>query len=473
MKKQIAVLTAAVLAAAAVAGCSSKQAETPSTEAPSATEASTEASAEEMNADIVIVGASGAGFAAALQAVEEGIPAENILILEKGETSSGSALSVMAGMNAADSAYQQNAGIEDDVEVYAADINAAGDNLGDPELVNYLSESAKESLEWLSGMGLELSMISQDSGSTLPRTHRPSDDRSAGEAVMSLLESKVEELKIPVMYEVETSEILLDEDGEVAGVMAVTSGGEQKINCQAVVLAGGGFGANQSMVAEYIPDLAEVKSVSDATATGACIALGQAAGAVVTNMDQAELYPLVETQSGTLISQDLYRAGAILVNNAGERFVDETQVGNKIAKTMLEQPEGYAYLIYDGVVKERESLTDDYESAGLAKQGATAEELAEAIGVPADALAATLGGVMGEGPYYAIRCEPAILTTLGGLQITNCAEVMNEEEIIPGLFAAGDVAGGIHGSSILDGDYVTAMLVFGRTAGTEAAGVVD
>ena len=213
MKKQIAVLTAAVLAAAAVAGCSSKQAETPSTEAPSATEASTEASAEEMNADIVIVGASGAGFAAALQAVEEGIPAENILILEKGETSSGSALSVMAGMNAADSAYQQNAGIEDDVEVYAADINAAGDNLGDPELVNYLSESAKESLEWLSGMGLELSMISQDSGSTLPRTHRPSDDRSAGEAVMSLLESKVEELKIPVMYEVETSEILLDEDG--------------------------------------------------------------------------------------------------------------------------------------------------------------------------------------------------------------------------------------------------------------------
>ena len=140
---------------------------------------------------------------------------------------------------------------------------------------------------------------------------------------------------------------------------------------------------------------------------------------------------------------------------------------------MLEQPEGYAYLIYDGVVKERESLTDDYESAGLAKQGATAEELAEAIGVPADALAATLGGVMGEGPYYAIQCEPAILTTLGGLQITNCAEVMNEEEIIPGLFAAGDVAGGIHGSSILDGDYVTAMLVFGRTAGTEAAGVVD
>ena len=376
-------------------------------------------------------------------------------------------------MNAADSAYQQNAGIEDDVEVYAADINAAGDNLGDPELVNYLSESAKESLEWLSGMGLELSMISQDNGSTLPRTHRPSDDRSAGEVVMSLLESKVEELKIPVMYEVETSEILLDEDGEVAGVMAVTSGGEQKINCQAVVLAGGGFGANQSMVAEYIPDLAEVKSVSDATATGACIALGQAAGAVVTNMDQAELYPLVETQSGTLISQDLYRAGAILVNNAGERFVDETQVGNKIAKTMLEQPEGYAYLIYDGVVKERESLTDDYESAGLAKQGATAGELAEAIGVPADALTATLGGVMGEGPYYAIQCEPAILTTLGGLQITNCAEVMNEEEIIPGLFAAGDVAGGIHGSSILDGDYVTAMLVFGRTAGTEAAGVVD
>ena len=75
--------------------------------------------------------------------------------------------------------------------------------------------------------------------------------------------------------------------------------------------------------------------------------------------------------------------------------------------------------------------------------------------------------------YYAIQCEPAILTTLGGLQITNCAEVMNEEEIIPGLFAAGDVAGGIHGSSILDGDYVTAMLVFGRTAGTEAAGVVD
>ncbi len=228
MKKQIAVLTAAVLAAAAVAGCSSKQAETPSTEAPSATEASTEASAEEMNAYIVIVGASGAGFAAALQAVEEGIPAENILILEKGETSSGSALSVMAGMNAADSAYQQNAGIEDDVEVYAADINAAGDNLGDPELVNYLSESAKESLEWLSGMGLELSMISQDSGSTLPRTHRPSDDRSAGEAVMSLLESKVEELKIPVMYEVETSEILLDEDGEVAGVMAVTSGASRR-----------------------------------------------------------------------------------------------------------------------------------------------------------------------------------------------------------------------------------------------------
>lgn len=477
MKRKLVLLTAAALMAASVAGCGAKKAaETESTvSTPSEAEKTTETVSEEKNADIVIVGASGAGYAAAIQAVDEGVAAENIMILEKGEKRVDAAAAAMGGMNAAESDYQINAGIEDDVETYAADINKAGDNMGDPELVTYMADSAKESLEWLKDMGLELSMISSDNGSTVPRTHRPADDSSAGTAIMNLLESKTEELKIPVVYGTETTGILFDEEGEVSGVTAVTSEGEQKINCKAVIIASGGFGANQSMVSEYIPDLAEVKSVSDETATGAGISLAQSAGAAVVNMDQAELYPLVDIQTGTMVTQDLYRMGAVLVNNSGERFVDEAaEVGNKVAKAMLQQPDGYAYVVFDEKVKNSEPAVADYEAAGIVKMGATVEELAQTLGVPADAFASTLNGVLSDGPYYAIQCSPRILTTLGGVKITNCAEAVNgEDEVIPGLFAAGDVTGGVHGSSILDGDYLTAMLVFGRTAGTEAAGMVQ
>lgn len=474
-KKIISVLTAAVLVTSVVAGCSNKNV-TDNTTAESTTEESTketEPEAAEKSADIVILGATGSGLAAAIQAVEEGTPAEKIMILEAGDKNQSELMNHMEAYNAADSTYQRNAGVEDDIDKYIEEIKAAGGETVNEELAVYLGENAAGGLSWLVELGVDLTTISQDNGSSVPRSHRPSDGKPAGTAIMKALEDKTAELKIPFTYNANVKEIVLNEEGEVSAVKADTKDGEVLINCKSLILANGGFGANKDMVKQNNEAYADLTSISLASSDGTGIKLAQQAGAAVTGMDQIELYPLVEKSKKTVITEDIYRSGAILVNKDGQRFVSETETENNLAKAIYAQTDKTGYIVFDENVKKSLSAVDDYISAGVVKEADTVAALAKALGVNEENLTAESKEAPGfaSGKFYGIEIEPAIYYTLGGVSVNTCAEVMTEDEgTIPGLFAAGEIVGGIHGANVLDGNILTDMIVYGRTAGVEASG---
>lgn len=473
-KKIILVMAAAALVTSMVAGCSNKKVTetTPAeTTAPETTK-ETEPEAVEQTADIVIVGATGSGLAAAIQAVEEGTPADKIVILEAGDQADNEMMNHMEAFNAGDSTYQNNAGVEDDIDKYIAEIKAVGGETANEELTVYLGENAADALDWLVSLGVDLTTISQDNGSSVPRSHRPSDGSPAGAVIMKALEDKVTELKIPFTYNAKVKEVVLNEDGEVSAVKADTKDGEVLINCKSLILANGGFGANADMVKQNNETYAGLASVSPETADGTGIKLAQQAGAAVTGMDQMELYPLVEKEKKTIITEDLYRSGAILVNKEGQRFVSETETENNIGKAIFSQTDGTGYLVFDENVKKSLSAVDAYISAGIVKEADSVEALAKALGVDSANLVNESKEAPGfaSGKFYGIEVAPAIYYTLGGVTVNTCAEVLTEDEgIIPGLFAAGEIIGGVHGANVLDGNILTDMVVFGRTAGVEAS----
>ena len=200
----------------------------------------------------------------------------------------------------------------------------------------------------------------------------------------------------------------------------------------------------------------------------------------------------VEGTSAVLITEGLRGDGAILVNQEGERFFDEVSTRDKVSAAEFEQTGGYAWLIVDSRMSEASNVIQGYINKGYAETGETYEELAEAIGVPADVLAATMekwngcveakedadfgrvsfANPLDQAPYYAIKVQPGIHHTMGGIKINDEAQVIDVDgNVIDGLFAAGEVTGGVHGNNRLGGNAVADFVIFGRIAGANAAGM--
>ena len=314
---------------------------------------------------------------------------------------------------------------------------------------------------------------------------------SVGAYMVPLLEEDCQKAGVQMMLNTTATEILTDDNGAAVGIKATGASGETiTINAKAVILTSGGFGANMDMVVEYKPELKGFMTTNAPGILGQGIKMAQAIGADTVDMDQIQIHPTVQYDSASLITEGLRGDGAVLINSEGKRFIDEVSTRDVVSAAEIAQPGSYSWLIIDQKMVDDSSVIQGYIKKGYTFEGKTYEELAEQIGVDGATLAETMNTWNGyveakndpdfgrtsfadkldTAPYYAIKVTAGVHHTMGGLKINTNTEVLNENgEIIPGLFAAGEVTGGVHGANRLGGTAVSDFVVFGRIAGAAAS----
>ena len=402
-------------------------------------------------------------------------------------------------------AYQENPdGYFDSAELFQLDTLIGGGGMNDPALVKKLVENSESAIAFLDQLDPEIVLhnVAQFGGASVKRIHRPVDAEgktlSVGAYVVPLLQQNLEKRGIELLLNTTATEILMD-NGKAVGVIAETAdGGKVTVNAASVVIASGGFGANNAMIASIRPELDGFITTNAPGIQGQGIQMAQAVGADTVDLEQIQLHPTVHVQdtSAVLITEGLRGDGAILVNQEGERFFDEVSTRDKVSAAEFEQTGGYAWLIVDSRMSDASNVIQGYINKGYAETGDSYEALAEAIGAPADAFKATMekwnacveakedadfGRVsfanpldLDQAPYYAIKVQPGVHHTMGGIRINDKAQVLDTEgNVIAGLFAAGEVTGGVHGNNRLGGNAVADFVIFGRIAGNSAAGVED
>ena len=393
-------------------------------------------------------------------------------------------------------AYQEKPeGYFDSVELMELDTMIGGKAINDFDLVKTLCENSAAGIDWLDTIGAQLHDVASFGGASVKRIHRPVDDEgktiSVGSYIVPVLESACEERGIEILFNTTATALRQDENGNVTGVEGVTKDGANVIvEAKAVVLATGGFGANLEMVASYKPELKGFMTTNAAGAQGQGIAMAQAVGAATVDMDQIQIHPTVQFDTAALITEGLRGDGAILVNAEGKRFTDEVGTRDVVSAAEIAQPGSYSWLVVDQAMVDASSVIAGYITKGLTVSGEDYAALAEAMGVDAETFTATMeawnacvesktdeefgrtsfANPLNTAPYYAIKVTAGIHHTMGGLKINTATEVLNEAgEAIPGLFAAGEVTGGVHGANRLGGNAVADFIVFGRIAGASAA----
>ena len=489
-----------------------------------------------VDADVVVVGAGGAGMTAAITAAAEG---KSVVVLESQSMVGGNSVRATGGMNAGKTVYQdenefgESAGVEktlktaaekyadnetitalaktvseqwaayqanptgyfDSVELMELDTMIGGKGINDPELVETLCANSADAIDWLDEHGITLHNVSSFGGASVKRIHRPVNAEgktvSVGSYMIPLLQENCEKAGVKMMLDTTATEILTDANGAAVGVKATGASGETvTVNAKAVVLATGGFGANLDMVVKYKPELKGFMTTNAPGIQGQGIEMAQAIGAATVDMDQIQIHPTVEANTAALITEGLRGDGAILINEEGKRFIDEVGTRDVVSAAEIAQTGSYSWLVVDQAMVDASSVIQGYIKKGYTVTGATYEELGKAMGVDAAAFAETMekwngyveakndpdfgrtsfANPLNTAPYYAVKVTAGVHHTMGGLKINANTEVLNEKgEVIPGLFAAGEVTGGVHGANRLGGNAVADFTVFGRIAGAAAS----
>ena len=393
-------------------------------------------------------------------------------------------------------AYQANpTGYFDSVELMELDTMIGGKGINDPELVETLCANSADAIDWLDEHGITLHNVSSFGGASVKRIHRPVNEEgkvvSVGAYMIPLLQENCEKRGIDIVLNTTVDTILTDANGAAVGVSGTDKDGNTVVvNAKSVILATGGFGANLDMVTQYKPELAGFMTTNAAGAQGQGIEMATAIGAGTVDMDQIQIHPTVEANTAALITEGLRGDGAILVNANGERFIDEVGTRDVVSAAEIAQPGSYSWLIVDQAMVDASSVIQGYIKKGYTKTGATYEELAKELDVDPATFANTMetwnsyveakndpdfgrtsfANPLNNGPYYAIKVTAGVHHTMGGVTINSATEVLKEDgTVIPGLFAAGEVTGGVHGANRLGGTAVADFVVFGRIAGESAA----
>ena len=395
-------------------------------------------------------------------------------------------------------AYQANPqGYFDSVELMELDTLIGGKGKNNPELVKALAENSADAIEWLASIGADVKNVGAFGGASVKRIHRPvnADGKvtAVGAYIVPILEKNLQDRNVQFLFDTTANEIIM-KDGKAVGIKATGKDGNKvTINAKSVVIATGGFGANAEMVEKYKPDLKGFATTNAEGAQGQGIDMATAVGAATVDMDQIQIHPTVhieEDGNAHLITEGLRGDGAILVNAEGKRFYDEVSTRDKVSAAIIAQPEKSAWLVVDQSMVDKSAVIAGYIKSGYTVTGATYEELAKAMGVDEATFVSTMNtwnqaveaksdaefnrtsfaNPLTTAPYYAIKITPAVHHTMGGIVINPKAEVLNEKgEAISGLFAAGEVTGGVHGANRLGGNAVADFTVFGRIAGQSAA----
>ena len=395
-------------------------------------------------------------------------------------------------------AYQANPqGYFDSVELMELDTLIGGKGKNNPELVKTLAENSAAAIEWLASIGAEVKNVGAFGGASVKRIHRPvnADGKvtAVGAYIVPILEKNLQDRNVQFLFDTTANEIIM-KDGKAVGIKATGKDGNKvTINAKSVVIATGGFGANAEMVEKYKPELKGFATTNAEGAQGQGIEMATAVGAATVDMDQIQIHPTVhieEDGNAHLITEGLRGDGAILVNAEGKRFYDEVSTRDKVSAAIIAQPEKSAWLVVDQSMVDKSAVIAGYIKSGYTVTGATYEELAKAMGVDEATFVSTMNtwnqaveaktdaefnrtsfaNPLTTAPYYAIKITPAVHHTMGGIVINPKAEVLNEKgEVISGLFAAGEVTGGVHGANRLGGNAVADFVVFGRISGQSAA----
>ena len=395
-------------------------------------------------------------------------------------------------------AYQANPqGYFDSVELMELDTLIGGKGKNNPELVKALAENSAAAIEWLASIGADVKNVGAFGGASVKRIHRPvnADGKvtAVGAYIVPILEKNLQDRNVQFLFDTTANEIIM-KDGKAVGIKATGKDGHKvTINAKSVVIATGGFGANAEMVEKYKPELKGFATTNAEGAQGQGIEMATAVGAATVDMDQIQIHPTVhieEDGNAHLITEGLRGDGAILVNAEGKRFYDEVSTRDKVSAAIIAQPDKSAWLVVDQSMVDKSAVIAGYIKSGYTVTGATYEELAKAMGVDETTFVSTMNtwnqaveaksdaefnrtsfaNPLTAAPYYAIKITPAVHHTMGGIVINPKAEVLNEKgEVISGLFAAGEVTGGVHGANRLGGNAVADFTVFGRIAGQSAA----
>lgn len=447
---------------------------------------------DENEYDVVVIGGGAAGLAAAVSAAEEGT---SVLLLEK-QADVGGNTRISGGFFAAvDPERQNRQGIEDSVEKFYAQMMESGGPRTNPDLARVLVNEAGNALRWLEGYGMRFQdEVIEIYGAHWPRCHIPL--MPAGEGYIYTLSSAASRLGVAVKVRARAERLERTADGAVRVRVAEPGGVHSYTARRGVVIASGGFGANRAMIARFAPNLADLTNDNTPGSTGEMLLEAERHGAALVNMDSVQCLPGCPPgrKLRIVLHSDVSRF--ILVNSQGRRFIREDGRRDVLRDAVLALPERYAYSIVDdegfrsyNIVMRRNAVvgveTDD------AWRGDTPEELARAMGLPPEALRKTIDdyneGVrrkrdafgkssaellheIRKPPFWACFAGMTIHYTMGGLATDAKAQVLSESgEPVPGLFAAGEATGGVHGINRMGANGINDAVVFGRIAGRNAA----
>ena len=491
----------------------------------------------ELTADVVVVGAGGAGMSAALEAQNHGA---SVIVLEKMGSIGGNTLVAGSALNAAQPIKQATQTmpsdriatvegyldlepqhplmavwqkeVRDEIEAYKntnstflfdsaafhkLQTYVGGDYVADPELIDVLCDNAIEGVYWLDTLGATWKdEIVSVFGSTWTRGHNPTLDLgTAGASFVYPQRNAFEENGGEILTNYR-AEHLIVEDGAVVGVTGVTGDGAPFTvhATKGVVLATGGFSANEDLREEYNeqwPTLRGLKTTNPSSSTGDGIIMAREIGANLVGMGWIQLIPYTHNAATATID------GSIYVDKDGKRFIAEDERRDVIAAETIDHNDGWFYWLVDDktITDELNGITiygqviAEYANGVDVFYADTLEELAQQAGLDPEQLQATVdeynasveSGVdeigrknlpqkIDRGPYLMYIDEIMVHHTMGGVQIDkNCQVYDVDGNVIPGLYAAGEVTGGIHGSNRLGGNAIADAVVFGRIAGTSAA----
>ncbi len=444
---------------------------------------------EDTSCDVVIIGAGGAGLSAAVEAADNGA---KVIVLEKQGIIGGNTNYSTGGINASETSVQRGLGINDTNQLFYDDTMKGGHGLNFPNLVKSLVEHSAGTIDWLISLGADLSDVGLMGGSSVKRTHRPKGGAAIGSHLMKVLKEASAKRNIDIRTSNKVTGLIAD-NGKVTGVTVEQKDGTTyTVKAKATIIATGGFGANIEMVTSYQPKLKGFSTLNHKGATGDAFAWVTKLGSDLIQMEQIQIHPTAEATNHILITEAVRGNGAILVNQQGARFINEMDTRDVVSAAILAQEGAKAYLIFDQGVRKSLASIETYANQGLLKTGNTIDELARSISCPSSALQATLSkyneyqttgtdkdfgrsatqmtAAITTPPFYAVAVTPAIHHTMGGLHVDEGMHVLRADgSAIQGLYAAGEVTGGVHGGNRLGGNGVADIVVNGKIAGKNAS----
>lgn len=424
---------------------------------------------ETYDTDVVVIGAGAAGFSAAVKALQNGA---DVMMIEKMDIPGGNTVRSSGVWNVAGPDQTE-------IDEFIEYTMTGGHNLNNEDLVRVMVTNSSKIGPWLTDLGFA---VDEDGGSV----------EGLARGLITTYWEKFEELGGKILFSTKADEITM-KDGAASGVIATSeNGGKVTVNAKSVIIASGGFGYDLERCYELKPELTGMITNNQVGATGDGIDMAEKIGANIIDIEQIQAHPTVEQSTATLVTEGVRKAGGILLNANGKRFTDECGYRDVVAGAILEQPGAYAYVVFNQDLFDSNGNIPTYDKLGIVAHCNSTEEIAAYIGCDEKTVADTFASwnraveakndeefasnytwernITAEGPWYVIKIAPGIHHTMGGIEIDVDSQVISTEgEVIPGLYACGEVTGGVHGGNRVGGNALVDCQVFGMIAGENAA----